>query len=126
MIKLYFASDDQLVSEDNSNPISVTLRSDLEESEAIRVYAQADAGFSVTGVTAQPTGSTLAKWALAPDTAGSAGTYEANGASLTLGTVGAGSGGRVHFWVRAEATNDETPTTDETVTIDLEGVAEAV
>lgn len=126
MIKLYFASDDQLVTEDNTNPIEFTLRSDLEESAEVEVYAEADAGYQVTGVTAQPTGTTANKWALALDSGGSAGTYEANGASLSLGTVGAGSGNRVNFWVRAEATDDETPVNDATVTIDLEGIAEAV
>lgn len=124
MIKLYRASDDSLISEDGSNPISFTLRADLNESDSIRVYAEAEAGYIVTSTTAQPTGTTNLKWALAPDDNGSEGTYAPNGDQITLGTVENGESGRVHFWVQAEASDDEEVQVDETVTIDLEGIAE--
>lgn len=126
MIKLYFASDDSLVSEDSSSPVEFTLRADLEENDSVRLYAEADSGFEVTGTEVEPIGTTAAKWALAPDSGGSEGTYEANGDPLTLGTVGNGAGNEVFFWARAEATDDESPTNDDTVTLDVTGIAEAV
>lgn len=125
-IKIFRASDDSQVSEDATSPVSFTLRADLQEEDEVRLYAEADAGYSVTGTEVDPTGTTEAKWALAPDNAGSAGTYGADGALLALGTVGAGAGGRVHFWAKAKATSDEDPVNDASVTLEVTGVAEAV
>jgi hypothetical protein len=125
-IKLFFASNDEQVSEDQSNPVSFTLRADLEEDDEVRLYAEADAGYSVDDVEVDPTGASAEKWALAPDDNESPGTYGADGALLALGTVGEGAGGRVHFWARAKATDDEDPVNDETVTLEVTGVAEAV
>ena len=125
-IKLFRASDDSEITTDQATPLSFTLRADLNEDDEKRIYAQADAGFSVTGTEVDPTGTTAAKWALAPDSTGSPGTYLADGAPITLGTVGAGEGGRVYFWAKAQATDDEEPVNDTTVTLEVTGVAEAV
>ena len=43
-IQLFFAADDQAVSEDQTNPVEFTLRADLNENNSVRLYAQADAG----------------------------------------------------------------------------------
>lgn len=126
-IKLYKASDDSVVSEQGTftNAIEFTLRADLNQEDSIRLYAMADAGYEVTTTTVTPTGTSAAKWALAPDNAGSAGTYETYGNPLTLGTVGNGDG-KVYFWAKAKATSDETPVNDVSVTLDVEGIAGAV
>ena len=125
-IKLFRASDDTQISEDASSPLSFTLRADLEEDDEKRIYAEADAGYSVTGVEVDPTGTSAARWRLAPDDNESAGTYLAAGAALTLGTVGAGSGGRVYFWAEASAVDSEDPINDDSVTLEVTGIAEAV
>lgn len=127
-IKLFKASNNSEVSPAGqfTNSIDFTLRADLEQTGEIRLYAEADAGYEVTGVDVTPTGTTAAKWALAPDNAGSAGTYGADGAQIALGTVGAGVGGRVFFWAKAKATVDETPVNDTSVTLNVEGIAGAV
>lgn len=128
-IKLYFASDDTQVSESPSltDAVEFTLRADQNEvGDPIRLYAEADEGYSVATTTVQPVGSTAGRWDLAPDEAGSPGTFLALGASLSLGTVGAGSGGRVYFHARARAVDTEDPVNDSTVTLDVEGVASAV
>lgn len=124
-IKLFRASDNSQISEDSSSPLSFTLRADLEESEETRVYAQADSGYQVKDTEFDPTGTSAAKWALAPDDDGSAGTYGADGTKIELGTVGDGEGSRVYFWVKAKATDDEDPVNDTTVTLEATGVAEA-
>ena len=125
-IKLFRASDDTQISEDASSPLSFTLRADLNEDDEKRIYAEADAGYSVTGVEVDPTGTSAARWRLAPDDGGSAGTYGAAGAEIALGTVGAGAGGRVFFWAEASAVDTEDPINDTTVTLEVTGVAEAV
>lgn len=126
-IKTYFASDDTQVSEAPSTtaPVEFTLRADLNESKSVRLYAMADSGYSVATTEVTPTGTSAAKWALAPDVAGSAGTYGAAGAKLTLGTVGNGTG-KVYFWAKASATSDETPVNDTSVTLNVAGIASAV
>ena len=124
-IKLYFAEDNSVVSENQDNPVEFTLRADLEESDEVRLYAEADTGYSVTGVEVDPTGTSAARWRLAPDDGGSAGTYGAAGAEIALGTVGAGAGGRVFFWAEASAVDSEDPVNDDSVTLEVTGVAEA-
>jgi len=124
-IKLYFAEDNSVVSENQDNPVEFTLRADLEESDEVRLYAEADTGYSVTGVEVDPTGTSAARWRLAPDDGGSAGTYGAAGAEIALGTVGAGAGGRVFFWAEASAVDTEDPINDTSVTLEVTGVAEA-
>ena len=125
-IKLFRASDDSEITTDQTAPATFTLRADLNEDDEKRIYAEADTGYSVTGVEVDPTGSTANRWRLAPDDNESPGTYEAAGAALTLGTVGAGAGGRVYFWAEASAVDTEDPVNDTTVTLEVTGVAEAV
>ena len=125
-IQLFFAADDQAVSEDQTNPVEFTLRADLNENNSVRLYAQADAGVQVTGTQVQPVGATSARWELAPDNAGSEGTYGAAGAALALGTVGPDAGSSVYFWARASAVDTEDPVNDQTVTLNVDGVAEAI
>ena len=125
-IKLFRASDNSEITTDQTTPLSFTLRADLNEDDEKRIYAEADTGYSVTGVEVDPTGSTANRWRLAPDDNESPGTYEAAGAALTLGTVGAGVGGRVYFWAEASAVDTEDPINDTSVTLEVTGVAEAV
>lgn len=127
-IKMYFAEDDTLVSPEGvfANSVDLTLRADLEETDEVRLYAKAEAGYSVADVEVIPVGTTASKWALAPDVAGSpatSGTYEADGEKIELGTV---TTTPVYFWARAKATQDEDPVNDVTVTLKLEGIASAV
>ena len=124
-IKLFRASDDSEIPTDQTTPLSFTLRADLNEDDEKRIYAQADAGYQVTGVEVNPTGTTSEKWNLAPDSAGTAGTYGADGALIELGTVGDAEGTRVHFWAKSKATDDEDPVNDDSVTLEVTGVAEA-
>ena len=69
-------------------------------------------------------GANAAKWALAPDSSGSAGTYGAYGADLNIDTeVGATN---KLFWIKAKATSDESPQNDITVTLVITAVIGAV
>lgn len=123
-IKLFFADGTEVSPQGTfTNAIEFKLRADLEESDEIRLYAIADTGYKVTGVTASLAGTTAAKWNLAPDNTGASGTYGAAGAALTLGDV---TTTKTYFWAKAKATSDETPVKDTTVTLQIEGVAEAV
>lgn len=125
-IKLYFATDNSAISEAPSatKPVTFVLRADLDEvGDGIRLYALAEAGYQVTGTTVTPTGNTSAKWALAPDAAGSKpGEWGDYGVALSLGSVGPSS--KVYFWARAKATSDEVPINDVSVTLVAAGVAE--
>ena len=123
-ITLYFADTDLPVSEAGvfDNPVEFTLRADLNEQKEMRLYAKADAGFQVTETEVFFEGVNANKWAFAPDAAGAPGTYLANGARLDLEAVSEPK----YFWVRAEATDDEQPVNDTTVTIEVEGIAEAL
>ena len=127
--KLFFTSGGVQVSAApaTTNPVTFTLRADQNEvGTPVGITAKADSGYTVaTGCTITPTGTSAAKWALAPDSGGSAGTFEAYGAALTLsGTMDNATG--IPFWVKAKATSDETPANDTTVTLVLAGVASAV
>ena len=125
---MYFADNDQQVSEQGTftHAIEFTLRADLEESDEVRLYAETDDGYEATEVTVVGEGTGVARWELAPDAAGSAGTYQAASSPLSLGTVEHGAGGRVFFWARASAVDTEEIGTDDTVTLKLEGVGAAV
>lgn len=125
-IKIFFASDDSQVSEApaTENAVEFTLRADQNEVGSwIKLYALADNGYVVSDVEVTLTGTTAAKWQLAPDVAGDPGTPEAYGAPLELGEVGDTT--KVYFHVRAKATDDEEPANDVTVTLVVEGVAAA-
>lgn len=126
-IGIYKVDDDSLVSEADAfvNPISFSLRADLEEADSVRLYAMADDGYAITEAVVSLVGTSAAKWSLAPDVTGAEGTYEAPGDPITLGAVGTGAG-KVYFWAKAEATDDESPTNDTSVTLSIAGVAEVV
>lgn len=125
--KAYFASDNTVVSEAPSltAPVELSLRADLNENKQVRLYVMADPGYSVSGTEVVPSGTTAAKWSLAPDSSGTPGTFGAAGAKLTLGTVGNGTG-KVYFWAKAAASSDEGPVNDISVKLDLTGIASAV
>ena len=125
-IKLYLASDDSIITTDQTNPVEFTLRADLNANDEVRLYAEADTGYSVATTEVIPTGTSAARWKLAPDAAGPAsGVYGAAGAKIELGTVGAGAG-KVYFWAEASAVDTEDPINDTTVTLEVTGVASAV
>jgi hypothetical protein len=125
VLKMYFASNDQLVSEapTTTYAVSFTLRADLEANDSVRLYAKCDTGYQATTVTVTPEGTTATKWQLAPDVTGSAGTYEAAGDPLSLGTV---TTSNTFFWAKALSTSDESIGIDTSVTLKLEGIGEAV
>lgn len=107
-------------------PVSVSLNaSNNEESAPIKLALRCDAGYQTNGnITITPVGTTASKWALAPDNAGSAGTFGAYGASLTVSSVvGAAN---VIFWAKAKATSDETPQNDVSVDFQVQATIEAV
>ena len=123
---MYFAADDSLVSASGNftNPVEFTLRADQNESDEVRLYAMCDTGYQATSTSVALQGTSAARWQLAADSTGTPGSYGAG--PLNLGTVGAGSGGRVYFWAKAEAIDTEEIGVDDSVTLKLEGVGAAV
>ena len=85
-----------------------------EESSAVKLAIRCDSGYAATGATITPTGTTATKWALAPDDAGSAGTFGAYGAALSVGAV---SDANTLVWAKAKAASAESPSND--VSVDL-------
>lgn len=83
-----------------------------EESSAVKLAIRCDSGYAATGATITPTGTTATKWALAPDSSGSAGTFGAYGAALTVGAV---ADSNTLIWVKAKAASAETPVNDASV-----------
>lgn len=129
-IKLYFTSDDGQVEPSGDGvgePVSYTLRADLNEvGEWTGLYALATSGYTCSGVEVVPSGSTYLKWQLNSDTDSGespSGSPEDYGASLSLGEVD--STNKAYFHVRAKATDDEEPIRDETVTLNVSGIASA-
>jgi hypothetical protein len=90
----------------------------------IKLALRCDAGYQTNGnTTITPTGTFAAKWNLAPDNAGSAGAFGADGAVLTItSTIGATN---VIFWARAKATNDENPINDSSVDLVVSAMIQA-
>ena len=85
-----------------------------EESDPVKLAIRCDSGYvTATGTTVTPTGTSANKWALAPDNAGSAGTFGAYGAALTFASAIPDS--NVLFWAKAKAADTETPTNDTSV-----------
>jgi hypothetical protein len=80
----------------------------------IKCAVRCDTGYKTSGTTTiTPTGTTAAKWDLAPDNAGSAGTAVGYGNALSIATeIGATN---TLFWTRAKATSDEAPVNDTSV-----------
>ena len=86
-----------------------------EESSAVKLAIRCDSGYAAAaGATITPTGTTATKWALAPDDAGSAGTFGAYGAALSVGAV---SDANTLVWAKAKAASAESPSND--VSVDL-------
>ena len=83
-----------------------------EESSAVKLAIRCDSGYAATGATITPTGTTATKWALAPDNAGSAGTFGAYGAYLDVGAV---SDANTLIWAKAKTVDTEVPMNDTTV-----------
>jgi len=85
-----------------------------EISAATKLAIRCDSGYAAAAnATITPTGTTAAKWALAPDNSGSAGTFGAYGAALTI--TGAITAVNQLFWAKAKATSDESPSNDTSV-----------
>lgn len=124
-IKVYKASDDSVVSEAPTltNAVVINLHvDDATDEDEIRLYVLAEDGYQITSCVITPTGANAAKWALAPDSGGSPGVYEAYGDPLSLGTIGDTT--KVYFWAKAKATVDEDPQNDTSVTHVVLGKAE--
>lgn len=95
-----------------------------EESSAIKLAIRCDTDYETVGnTTITPTGTSSAKWALAPDNSGSAGVFGSYGAALTISSVIDDT--NTLFWAKAKATNDETTPVNDT-TVDLRVVATIV
>jgi hypothetical protein len=115
-------TDGTLVSEDTElspitvGPLNATIN---EESAAQKLAVRCDPGYltrSGFNTTITPTGTFAAKWALAPDSSGSAGTFGAYGAVLTISSVINAT--NTLFWVKAKAESTETvPVNDTTVNL---------
>jgi hypothetical protein len=125
-LTMYFASDNEAVSQNQSNPVTFTLRADLEETDEVRLYLETDTGFINNDTEIEITGTTGSQWSLALDDNESPGTYGDWGDPLDIGTVEQGTAGRVFFWARARATDDEEPANDTTVTLRATGITGAV
>lgn len=83
-----------------------------EESDPVKLAIRCDSGYAATGTTVTPTGTSASKWALAPDDEGSAGTFGAYGAALSVGAVGDAN---TIIWAKAKAASAETPSNDTSV-----------
>lgn len=107
-------------------PIIVTLNAtNNEESSAIKLAVRCESGYTTSGnTTITPTGTSSSKWALAPDNAGSPGTFGAYGAALTISSA-IGATNQL-FWAKAKATSDETPVNDATVDLVIAATIAAV
>jgi len=145
-LQIYKASDDSVVSATGTltNAVEMTLRADLSETGEIRLYAMTDFGYETTStvisfvdsefrkdpgeaIRAKEGGdlaATLESWALAPDVAGSSGTYNAYGASLSLGTVANGVG-KIYFFAKAKSETSEEALQDVSTAIKAEGIERA-
>ena len=110
-------TDGTLVSEgDGSSPITIgpLNATSNEESAAVKLALRCDAGYNTgADVVITPSGTTAAKWNLAPDNAGAPGTYVGYGAALTVTSVI----GVVNtlFWIKGKAVSGENPANDTSV-----------
>jgi len=96
-----------------------------EEGAAIKLALRCDTGYNTYGnTTVTPTGTSASKWALANDNSGSAGTFGAYGAALTISSIINTT--NTIFWAKAKATSDETPSNDTTVDLVVNTTIQAV
>lgn len=107
-------------------PVAFTLNATNNQvGTALKAAIRCDSLYQTTSgvnTTITPTGTTAAKWRLAPDSAGSPGTWAAYGAALTITTQIVAT--NTIFWIEAEATSDEAPTNDTTVSLQIVGQIE--
>lgn len=132
-IKIFKASNDSEVSPPpaTTNAVKYTLRADLNDiGEWIKLYLLADEGYEVSDVevelidnSPEPQTETNLKWQLAADNDGEPSeTPEEYGASLEISET-IGDTDEVYFWIRAKATDDESPIKDLAVTLYAHGLA---
>jgi hypothetical protein len=121
--------DGNRVSEDpdDNAPISVTLNASTNEvSGNIKLAIRClNANHRTVGNTViQLTGTTAAKWQLAPDNgSGSPGVWSADGGSITISSVIDNT--NTIFWAKAKATSDEGPQNNTSVNIQVTATVEA-
>jgi len=110
-----------------AEPISIgPLKASLnEESDPVKLAIRCEADYETIGnTTITPTGTSSAKWALAPDNAGSAGAFGSYGAALTISSTIDDT--NTLFWAKAKATNDEAnPVSDTSVDLVVAAVIAA-
>jgi len=145
-LNIYKSSDNSIISSAGTltNAVEFTLRADLSETGEIRLYAMTDFGYETIStvisfvdsefrkdpgeaIRAKDGGdaaATLTSWALAPDVAGSPGSYEAYGDPLTIGTVGNDTA-KIYFHAKAKAETSEEALQDCSVAIKAEGIERA-
>lgn len=81
------------------------------ESSAAKLAIRCDDGYqAASGATVTPSGDNAAKWAFAPDSSGSPGTFGAYGAAITFSTIIAAT--NIIFWVKAKVASTETVVSD--------------
>jgi len=121
-------TDGTLVSEAGAQTAPITVgplnSTNNEVSTDQKLAIRCDAGYTTSGdTTITPTGTTAAKWALAPDNAGAAGTYGAYGAALTISS--AIDATNTIFWTKAKSTSDESPVNDVSVSLQVSATVAA-
>lgn len=60
-VQLYLAENDGLISEDQSNPLTLSLYSDQNEEKEVRLYAEAQGGPTISNFKIMPGGLTVNK-----------------------------------------------------------------
>ena len=116
-IKLLFADNLEPISSDYSNPLRYYLNITQSTEQGIRIIAVTDSEYysenTVINISASST-----KLQLAPDVSGSAGTYQAAGTSLDLGTV---ESSYTYFWAKSVTVVGDVIENDTTVSIEIAG-----
>ncbi len=132
-------TDGTLISEDmtQTSPLSVTLNATENEAVAMKVALRCEVGYKTRGNTVvsfkywdgsayQDTGGNISKWKVAPDAGFNSETALTQAAWADTLTITDVIDSTNHcFLVKAEATSDEKPKTDRTVSIHISGIVEA-
>ena len=117
-------TDGTLISEGTElSPIQVgpLNATDNEESAPIKLALRCEAGYLTSGnTTITPVGTSVDKWRLAKDNAGSPGAWGSYGASLVINSVITDV--NTVFWAQAKATSDEAPSNDNSVDLQIEAL----
>ena len=103
-------------------PLNASLN---EESSPIKLAIRCSAGYRTYGNTIiSIVGDSNIKWALAPDSGGSAGTWREYGAALIISnTIVANN---YIIWAKAKATSEEVPANDTSVDFHITTIIEAI